>query len=135
MIIKFTVPGTPQGKQRPRVTRNGTYTPQKTVDYENLIKIMYINTTRHIFNNKEPLAVVIDAYFEPVKSTSKKKRKQMLDGLIYPTKKPDSDNIGKVVCDALNEVAYGDDTQVVRLEVNKLYSEIARVEVEIKEVT
>lgn len=135
MSIKFTVLGPPQGKQRPRVTRNGTYTPQKTVDYENLIKIMYINTTRHIFNNKEPLAVVIDAYFEPVKSTSKKKRKQMLDGLIYPTKKPDSDNIGKVVCDALNEVAYGDDTQVVRLEVNKLYSEIARVEVEIKEVT
>lgn len=135
MIIKFTVPGTPQGKARARTTRNGTYTPEKTVLYENLIKIMYQQTSRNIFNNKEPLAVVIDAYFEPVKSISKKKRKQMLDGLIYPTKKPDSDNIGKVICDALSGVAYGDDKQVVHLVVSKRYSETARVEVEIKEIT
>lgn len=135
MSIKFMIPGQPQGKARARTTRNGTYTPEKTVLYENLIKIMYQQTSRNIFNNKEPLAVVIDAYFEPVKSISKKKRKQMLDGLIYPTKKPDSDNIGKVICDALNGVAYGDDTQVVHLVVSKRYSETARVEVEIKEIT
>ena len=133
--IMFTIPESPQGKARARTTRYGTYTPEKTVLYENLLKIMYQQASRNIFNNKEPLKVTINAYFEPVKSTSKKKRKEMLGGLIYPTKKPDSDNIGKVICDALNGVAYGDDTQIVNLEINKRYAEEARVEVEIKEIT
>lgn len=135
MSIEFTVPGPPQGKQRPRVTRNGTYTPQKTVDYENLVKIMYMNTTRHIYNNKEPLEVIIRAYFKPIKSTTKKARGKMLDGILYPTKKPDVDNITKSVCDALNDLAYHDDSQIVNLKVYKRYAETARVEVEIKEVT
>lgn len=35
------------------------------------------------------------------------------------TVKPDVDNIAKTVLDALNGVAYADDSQVVRLVVNK----------------
>lgn len=135
MSIVFTVPGPPQGKARARTTRYGTYTPENTVLYENLIKIMYRQTSKRIFNNKEPLEVTIYAYFEPTKSTSKKLRKQMLDGAVYPTKKPDADNIGKVVCDALNGIAYVDDTQVIHLDVYKQYADVARVEVLIREIT
>lgn len=40
-----------------------------------------------------------------------------------PCKKPDADNIAKVICDALNKVAYGDDTQICELEVHKRYTE------------
>ena len=32
--IHFTVPGKPRGKQRPRVTRNGSFTPKETRKYE-----------------------------------------------------------------------------------------------------
>lgn len=131
-MIKFTIPGTPQGKARVRVTRWGAYTPEKTVLYENLIKLIYQNKYKKIFfKNKEPLKMIIYAYFEPVKSTSKKLRQQMLGGLVYPTKKPDGDNIAKAICDALNNVAYADDTQVVDLRVVKEYSEESRVEVRI----
>lgn len=134
MSVIFTVPGPPQGKARARTTRYGTYTPENTVLYENLIKLMYQQTTRDIFDNEEPLEVIVCAYFEPTKSTSKKLRKQMLDGLVYPTKKPDADNIGKVVCDALNGIAYKDDTQVVCLTVYKRYSDVARLEISINKV-
>ena len=45
MEIKFTVPGPPKGKQRPRVCRiNGrsvAYTPRQTIEYENLIRASY----------------------------------------------------------------------------------------------
>jgi Holliday junction resolvase RusA-like endonuclease len=53
----------------------------------------------------------------------------MLDGHIRPTKTPDTDNIAKSVLDALNKVAYKDDSCVVDLIVEKWYSENPRVEV------
>ena len=48
------------------------------------------------------------------------------------TKKPDADNIGKVICDALNGTAYKDDACVTELDVAKRYcgkGEQSRVEV------
>ena len=41
MSIVFTVLGEPVGKARQRVTRFGTYTPEATTMYENLIKTEY----------------------------------------------------------------------------------------------
>ena len=135
--IYFTVPGTPQGKARartyynPRMGRSVSHTPEKTVLYENLIKMCYQTETGRGFGD-EPLSVCIHAYFQPAKSTAKGKLADMLRGLISPTKKPDIDNIAKVVLDALNGVAYPDDKQVAHLEVFKQYGDLPRVEVEIK---
>ena len=42
--------------------------------------------------------------------------------MICPQKKPDADNIAKIICDALNDVAYKDDTQVVMLTIIKKYA-------------
>ncbi len=78
------------------------------------------------------LDVRIIAYYEIPKSTSKKKRREMLEHRIRPTKKPDWDNIGKIVCDSLNLVAYHDDSAVVDAQVRKFYSETPRVDVMIK---
>lgn len=139
--IKIIVPGAPQGKARartgynPKVKRITSYTPEKTVLYENLIKTCYIDQSNLSFKNEEPLEVCIVAFYEPVKSVSKKRRKEMINGMEFPTKKPDSDNIAKVILDALNGIAYGDDKQVVSLTVTKLYDETARVEIEIGRFT
>ena len=62
------------------------------------------------------------------------KRREMLEHRIRPTKKPDWDNIGKIVCDSLNLVAYHDDSAVVDAQVRKFYSETPRVDVMIKVV-
>ena len=40
-MIKLTIPGEPVAKGRPRVTRYGTYTPEKTKNYETLVKELY----------------------------------------------------------------------------------------------
>lgn len=56
----------------------------------------------------------------------------MLDGQIRPTKKPDSDNILKAVADALNQVAYRDDKQIVDTQVRKFYSETPRTVISIR---
>ena len=133
----FIIPGNPQGKARARTFYNSklgrtqSITPEKTVIYENLVKQMFIEHTGEArWFDKEPLSMWIKAFYPIPKSTSKKNRQLMIDGKILPTKKPDADNVAKVICDALNDVAYGDDTQIVKLTILKAYSaEPPRVEV------
>ena len=134
--IKFTVFSKPIGKERPRYTNiNGyvrAYTPKKTVDYEKLVKLSAIEQCKDKLN-KEYTGIVkmsIKAYFKPNKNISKKQY-NLLIGTEH-LKKPDSDNIAKIICDSLNGVAYKDDSQVAYLEVKKYYAEEERVEVIIK---
>lgn len=137
--IKFSVPGQPFGKQRPKFSRAGkyvkTYTPDETVKYENLVKLTFQQEAKgKMFSDGVELDVRIIAYFAIPKSTSKKKRKAMLEHKVRPSKKPDWDNIGKIICDSLNRVAYHDDSAVVDAQVRKFYSENPRVEVFIKRI-
>ena len=138
--VKFTVPGPPKGKARARTVRTKggqafSYTPEGTVLYENLVKVSYRQEREESFQDGEPLQMHIKAFYGIPKSATKKKRQQMSTGRLLPTKKPDIDNIAKCILDALNGVAFHDDTQVVRLMMEKVYDERPRVEVEIKEIT
>lgn len=130
-IARFEVPGAPQGKARPRVTKNGTFTPKKTKDYEQLVKNCYLSKNEYNGNFKDPIQVEIIAYFGVPKSTSKANVNKMLSHELLPTKKPDTDNIAKAILDSLNGIAFHDDSQVFNLTVTKLYSTFPRVEVKI----
>jgi Holliday junction resolvase RusA-like endonuclease len=133
MTITFTVLGEPVGKARQRVTRFGTYTPQATVLYENLIKTEYRRQCNdHRFDDKQPLRMEVRAEYLIPASASKAKRAAMQKGEIRPMKKPDWDNVGKVVSDALNKIAYRDDTQIVECTVTKHYSERPKITVKIE---
>ena len=137
--VRFTIPGKPFGKQRPRVVNRGkfstAYTPKESVQYENLVKLYYEQAAHgEMFPEDAMLDVRIFAFYEIPKSTSKKRRADMLANKIRPTKKPDFDNIGKIICDSLNLVAYHDDSSVVDAQVRKFYSEQPRVVVCIKTI-
>ena len=130
--MKLIIPGTPIAKGRPRLSKWGTYTPEKTVNYETLIKELFI-----ISNQKKldgALVLVAKAYFPITKSTSKKNRAKMISGEIHHTKKPDYDNISKIIGDALNGLAYDDDSQIVDGRLIKSYSEEPRLEIEITKI-
>lgn len=133
--INFVIPGNPQPKQRPRVCRNGnTYTPKETVAYEKLIRKCY----KDVYGDTEltgALELKVIAYFGIPKSEKKIVREKMLKGEIRPVKRlGDWDNLGKIVSDGLNEVAYQDDAQIVSANVEKWYSDEPRVEVTINEL-
>ena len=127
----FEVLGQPQGKQRARVTIRGgfakAYTPEKTASYENLIMLSFVTALR----GKQtpfwecPLEITIKAFYAIPKA---------LNCALRPTKKPDIDNVVKCVCDALNKVAYKDDTQVIRLSAEKYYGNEPKLIVELKEL-
>lgn len=140
MKVKFTVYGEPQGKGRPRFSKVAnhvkTRTPDETILYENLIQTEFRRQCGNVrFSDEDQLDMRILAFYQIPSSVSKKKTRQMLDRVIRPTKKPDWDNIGKVVADSLNQVAYRDDAQVVDSKVRKFYSDQPRIEVTIQVAT
>ena len=136
--ICFTIPRKAPGKSarartfyNPKTKGMSSVTPEKTVLYENLIATCYMDKAGNDrFSDDSYLLVRIQAFYEPPKSVSKKKRSEMLGGKILPAKKPDIDNVVKAVLDALNGISfYRDDAQVIELHVRKSYSEKPRVEV------
>jgi Holliday junction resolvase RusA-like endonuclease len=121
--IRFKIPGEPMSKQRHRTTKTGrTYTPEQTVNYENLIKYTYMSLENREFWDNETMQVTIIALFSIPKSFSKSRVKMCMGGAIAPSTK-DCDNIAKIVCDGLNNIAYTDDKHICGLNVVKIYTE------------
>ena len=137
--IEFEIPGV-MGKMRARTVRRGSftksYTPEQDVNYENLVKTIYLNKANGLmWNDKEPIEVHIVAYFDIPKSYSKKKTKEAAENKMFPCKKPDADNIAKIICDGLNKVAYHDDAQIVNLTVLKVFhNDLPKVKVTIRDM-
>lgn len=141
--IYFIVDGKVQPKQRPRVFRNKytgrtqTITPQATVDYENKVKASFYEACDgEKFFLTGAVQMTVNVYVEIAKSTPKKTREKMLTGEIKPiTRTGDLDNLYKAITDALNGVAYSDDSQIIEATIRKFYGEQARAEITIREVT
>lgn len=120
----FNVPGKPQGKPRPRFSSRGKYvhafTPKSSLDYEKKIRDAYIEAGGGKIDGG--VAISISAYFEIPKSYTKKRVEAIKNYEELALKKPDIDNICKSVLDALNGVAYDDDSQVFSLIATKEYA-------------
>ncbi|ELC8458778.1 MAG: RusA family crossover junction endodeoxyribonuclease [Clostridium perfringens] len=110
-----------RGKARPRVCRGHAFTPKDTVQYEKLVKECYKEQDGRYIEG--PIKALIIAYYKIPKSYTKKRVQAIRDGLEKPTKKPDADNIGKIILDSLNGIAYKDDSQIVELRIIKKYTE------------
>ena len=134
-VLSFIVPGTPRGKGRYRFVRAGkfikTYTPKKTESYESLIRLSFVNSYPSFTPHEGPVAILISAYFPVPKSKPKWFREACFFEHTPFVSSPDWDNIGKVVTDALNSVAFRDDRQVFFAVTEKSYSGEPRLEVRI----
>lgn len=137
MKVHITVFGEPRPKQRPRFqrTRYGvkTFTPEETVEYENLVRWTYAQKYPHTKLEGQITAMII-AYFPIPESTPKKKRERMMFDDVPHSKRPDIDNVVKAVLDALNKIAYDDDGQVCELTARKFYSSYPRLELYLEEM-
>ena len=135
MKYSFEIKEKAIGKQRPRYSSktHRMYTPTKTSTFEEKVKWTFkskYNIETEL--STKPFKAKIIAVFEPAKSLSKKKKEELL----YKdyTKKPDADNIAKIILDSLNGLAYKDDNQVAELLVLKKYGDENKIIVEIEEI-
>lgn len=150
-MVLIVLEGDPFGKERPRFANVGgfvrTYTPPKTVEYEELIQVEVlhhmgqqdlIDRTRQIkrasfiqaykdFGGQPlftgPVRVEMEIYHPIRASWTKAKKAAALDGHIAPTLKPDPDNVAKIWFDAFNDCMWKDDTQVIRVSIDRFFSE------------
>ena len=135
----FAIEGEPAAKGRPRfkVFRGHAmaYTPAKTKRAEQAVKEAY----KSAYGDKEPFAgaiwLSVEFYMPIPKSLSKKKREELRGR--WHCKKPDVDNLLKLVQDALNGLAWKDDSQIVSCAVKKLYTydDCPKTRVIIKDLT
>lgn len=142
-IITIRLAGVPEGKGRARSTLIkprgkpafiSNYTPANTRRYESNLKFVAQEVMGDRVPLEGPLKVCVFASFPVPASWSKKKQAAALAGQIRPTTKPDADNLMKVL-DALNQVVWRDDSQIVDGFVRKFYSETPGLVVTIEPVS
>lgn len=130
-MLRFTVPGLPQGKGRPRLSTRGgfarAFTPQKTVAYEGLIALAGQEAMNGVPPLDGPVSIAVTAFFPIPQSWSKRKKA----AAHWHTSKPDGDNILKAVGDGLNSIAWSDDSQVALATITKRYGNVPCLEVEV----
>lgn len=136
MQFTFRVEGEVKGKMRPKATMRGgftrVYTPKAQVQNENWIRLEYqrkAEKEKFAGFGANPIKVGIYYYKRMPKGMPKKKRAEALATRLKPTTKQDLDNVVKTVLDALNGIAYDDDSQVVEINAFKNFAETDHTDV------
>ena len=133
--IIVVVDGEPQGKGRPRAFRAGKgvrmFTPEKTRAYEETLAVEARKAMAKLPPFECPCLLELRMVFGIPASWSKSKRKAALAGEIVPTKKPDTDNVIKALCDSLNAIVWVDDVQVTDVIAHKRFGEHPHIEARI----
>lgn len=121
------IPGEPVAKARPRVTiskytnKPHAFTPKKTEQAERAIRNAWI--AKHGRDPVTgPLSIRITFLYEVPKSWPKWKRDQAERYTLPKITRPDTDNLVKTVMDALNGIAYKDDSVVYEILARKKYA-------------
>lgn len=115
--MNFTVWEEPFGKERPRFSTVNkfvmTYTAPDTRAYERKIKLWFMK----LYSRKDIIprrfSMNVDIFYQVPKSYSIKKKELCYSQQVRPHLKPDEDNVKKIVMDALNKLAYCDDSKSI----------------------
>jgi len=129
MTVRFTIPGIPVGKARPRVTRAGhAYTPNKTRLWESQVAVFAAPHFSAPLTG--PIVFGVVCVFPRTKAQA-----HILKGTDWPkygdrrmwkSTRPDLDNCVKAVADALDGIAWKDDGQIVRMSATKFAARMIR---------
>lgn len=129
-MLTFTVPGEPRGWARARTSGARFFTDSKTRSEKQAVAAWAIEAGAVMTDG--PVLLSIRAYVGIPKSASKKRQAAMRDGAELPCKKPDFDNIQKLIGDALTGVVWRDDVQVTDATFCRRWSDKPRLEIEIR---
>ena len=136
--VVITIPGPPIPLKRPRVTKSHTYDPQAEIkeDIYWMIKSQLphacVPTGDQFYSDSQfslfrgPVALAFTFFMPIPKSTSKKKKQELLNEIPLHIKKPDLDNLIKFYCDVSTVALFYDDSQVYNINAIKLYSDEPR---------
>ena len=132
----FTFEIEPVPQLRPRVSSRPyirVYDPPKVANFKRILRSLAANQY-----SRPPLIGSLSVsltFYRPVQSSiSKTERERRLSNQSKPVVKPDTDNYIKSTLDALNGVLWHDDSQIVKIEAEKKYSDHPKITVSVKPV-
>ena len=129
--MRFEIDFTPT-KRRPRIKRNGhSYDPKENQREKRAMVAAFNAQCGAVAPLEGAVSVKVDIYRRMPKNRPQKLLRE------FDTYKPDADNIAKAVLDAMNGLAFVDDSQVVSLTATKhdrTHRDSDMVAVEIEEV-
>jgi Holliday junction resolvase RusA-like endonuclease len=127
MKVTISLSGPPRGKGAGRAGIGGggsarIFTDERTRKYESQLRFAAQQEMAGRSPTPQPVTVTVEARFQIPTTWSEKKRKAALAGHIWPTVRPDCENLIKAL-DAFNGVVWIDDKQIIAETVHKIYSE------------
>jgi len=121
--ITLLIPEKAISKGRPRFNGFTTFTPKRTKDFEELLSEYYFE------------ARIMQGYFKEgalIQATIQFRFKRGKHKELFCKGRSDIDNLVKAVLDAGNDILYPDDSQIVILQVSKLYDETDSIWIELR---
>lgn len=134
MAVSFTIPGRPVAWARAGRGNGATFTPAPQRSFAAAVRMAGGEAMAGRAPLEGAVRLIVAAHFPIAVSWSKKKQEAARQGEIRPTGKPDWDNAGKIISDALNGIAYRDDAQIVSAVVDQFYSDRPRVDVRVEAI-
>jgi Holliday junction resolvase RusA-like endonuclease len=130
-VIRFFVEGDPKGKGRPRFIRatGHAITPPASASYERMVQEHARLAMCGQLPLQGPLRLTLVVYFARPPSW----RGKQLEA-VWHTSKPDWDNLGKMISDAMNGIVFKDDAQIAEAFVVKKYGLMAGVQILVEEI-
>lgn len=142
-FVVFEVQGEPNSWKRSRAairyTKANTpyihfFVDAETANYRDAIAWCCKSALHGKPPSERPLAVIAHAFFQIPASWSMREKINARNGAKLPTGVPDGDNVLKIIGDALNEICWHDDSQIVDARVLKRYSDRPGLRVEVREM-
>lgn len=116
MQVTFTVPN--------KLAKKKTYTPDKIKEYKKLVRESFLEETQNSrFAEDEPLEIYVIVVTKMPKGATPEEQARMYNGRANNAKTPDLNKITKIVCEALEGVAYKDTVQITKVSALNAWSE------------
>lgn len=115
MKVTFTAPN--------KLAKKQTYTPDKIKEYEKLVRERFLEETQNSrFADDALLEIYITVLAKMPKGATPEEQARMFNGRANNAKTPDLNKITKIVCEALEGVAYKDTVQITKVSAIKAWS-------------
>ena len=115
MKVTFTAPN--------KLAKKQTYTPDKIKEYEKLVRERFLEETLNSrFAEDALLEIYITVLAKMPKGATPEEQARMFNGRANNAKTPDLNKITKLVCEALEGVAYKDTVQITKVSAIKAWS-------------
>lgn len=132
--VTIVLDGIPRGKERPRFRQGQRrpFTPKATEDYETSLGWAARRAMMSRAPFSGPVEIELTILLPIPSSWSAARRKAALSGAVPAPKKPDFDNVLKIIGDGFNNIVWDDDAQITDGRWRKRYALMPKVIVTVR---